>query len=127
MEMINNLEPYTKSLLILCLFIALDFVSGLLKALSNGTYESSKMRKGLYHKIGELFAWGFCLACDITLPQFGIDLPFALVNAVTVYIVLMESGSIIENIGIMNPEIGKYLSGVFEKIRTKDGADDAER
>lgn len=115
--MTANLQQYAHPLVILCIFILLDFISGLLKALSTGSYESSKMRKGLYHKLGEIFAFLFCLVCDLTLPEFNVVLPFQLTTAVTVYIVIMEIGSIVENIGVMNPEIGKYLSGVFEKVQ----------
>ena len=115
---------HTKALVVLCLFVLMDFISGLLKAIGTGTFESSKMRTGLFHKLGELLAWFFCLACDLTLPQFQITLPFKLVNAVTVYIVLMESGSIIENVGVLNPAIGKYLTGVFEKVKKPEEAED---
>ncbi len=106
-----------QKILIVCVFIAADLVSGIIKALSSGTYESAKMRAGLFHKLGELMAWALCYAVDQFSPALGIALPFQLTSAVTVYIVIMEIGSIVENIGIINPEIGKYLTGIFEKVR----------
>lgn len=118
--------------IITCLFIFADIVTGLIKALSTGTYDSSKMRAGLFHKLGELMAWLLFLGIDEFCPRLDIMLPFRLTNAITVYIVIMEIGSAIENIGIINPDIGKYLSHVFEKLKsanpeTEEKEDGSER
>ncbi len=102
---------------ITCLFILADIITGLIKALSTGSYDSSKMRAGLFHKLGEIFAWLLFLGIDVFCPRLDISLPFRLTDAITIYLVIMEIGSSIENIGIINPDIGKYLSHVFEKLK----------
>ena len=111
---------YGKRLFLVCAFILADILTGLIKAFSSEGYASSVMRQGLWHKLSEIVSVLFCILCDQTLPSLNILLPFHLVDAVTGYIILMESGSVIENIGITNPEIGKYLTGIFEKIQVPD-------
>lgn len=112
--------------IITCLFILADIITGLIKALSTGTYDSSKMRAGLFHKLGELMAWLLFLGIDVFCPRLDIVLPFKLTNAITVYIVIMEIGSAIENIGIINPDIGKYLSHVFEKLKSANPTEEED-
>ena len=90
---------------ITCAFIVLDFITGLVKAFSSGGFKSSVMRQGLFHKVGELL----CVALGILIQyaegylDLGINLPVA--AAICTYIVLMEIGSAIENIGAINPDI----------------------
>ena len=90
---------------ITCGFIVLDFMTGLIKALASGSFASAMMRQGLYHKVGELL----CVALGV-LVQFaqqyidlGINLPVA--GAICTYIILMEIGSALENIGAINPDL----------------------
>lgn len=116
----GGLMMYGKRLFLVCAFILADILTGLLKAFSGEGYQSSIMRQGLWHKLSEIVSVLFCILCDQTLPRLDIVLPFRLVDGVTIYIILMEIGSVVENIGIMNPEIGKYLSGIFEKVKGPD-------
>lgn len=86
-------------------FIALDFITGLVKAIATNSFTSTKMREGLFHKVGLIlcmilgglvdFAQGYL--------DLGISLPVA--EAICVYICLMEITSIIENVCKINPEI----------------------
>ena len=93
-------------------FIVLDFVTGLIRAVSSGNFKSSMMREGLFHKIGEIL----CIALGILIQyaegylDLGINLPVA--GAICTYIVLMEIGSALENICAINPELSakKLLS-----------------
>ena len=90
---------------ITCAFIVLDFITGLVKAFSSGGFKSSVMRQGLFHKVGELL----CVALGLLIQyaegylDLGINLPVA--AAICTYIVLMEIGSAIENIGAINPDL----------------------
>ena len=116
----GDIMMYGKRLFLVCAFILADILTGLIKAFSSEGYASSVMRKGLWHKLSEIISVLFCILCDQTLPTLNIILPFRLVDGVVIYIVLMEIGSVVENIGIINPEIGKYLSGIFEKVKRPD-------
>lgn len=86
-------------------FIALDFVTGLVKSFKNHDYKSVKMRAGLWHKCGNIICIIFGMLVDYaqTFVDIGVTVPVA--GAICTYIILMESGSIIENIGEINPDI----------------------
>ena len=92
-------------------FIVLDFATGLVKAVASDGFKSSLMRQGLFHKAGEIL----CVVLGVLVQyaegylDLGINLPVA--TAICAYIVLMEIGSAIENIGGINPDL------VPEKLR----------
>lgn len=113
------MKNFSVKLIIVFAFIVSDIISGVIKAIANEGYNSTKMRQGLLHKMGELFCFLFCVLCDLTLPRLEIILPFSITSGITVYLVFMEIGSIIENVGLLNPDIGKYLTGIFEKLKDK--------
>ena len=75
--------------------IAADVLSGWIQATINSTWDSTKMRKGLFRKGGEMLvvviAW-----------IFGIAIPMDVNIAVffSAYIVLMELVSVIENLDL---------------------------
>lgn len=110
---------YTKAVIVL-VFMLLDIITGLAQAFSTGSYDSSKMRLGMWHKLTEILAVCFCGFCDYALPVINITLPVELYGCIIAYLVIMECGSIIENLGSMFPEIGKYLGNVFEKVNKNE-------
>ena len=91
--------------LLTCLFIVFDSISGNIAAVANHIWKSSIMRKGLYQKFGSIML--VALAYLIDYAQKFVDLGFRVPIAavVCVYIILMELGSIIENIGKINPDL----------------------
>lgn len=86
-------------------FMVFDIISGLLQAIANKTYASSKMRVGLWHKIS--FILIIALAFGLEFAQGFIDLGFTvpLVVPVCAYICMNEIGSIIENFALLNPKL----------------------
>jgi len=86
-------------------FIALDMLTGIVKAFKEKNFTSSVMREGLFHKCGSIITVVFAVLVDYaqTLVDLGVSIPITI--AVCSYIVLMEIGSIIENIGKINPQI----------------------
>lgn len=91
--------------LITCIFVVFDLTSGGIAACANYEWKSSEMRKGLYHKFGSIML--VVLAYLIDYAQKYVDLGFQVPIAagVCVYIILMELGSILENIGKINPDL----------------------
>ena len=75
--------------------IASDVVSGWIQATINSTWDSTKMRKGLFRKGGEMLvvviAWivGIAIPMDVNIAVFF-----------SAYIVLMEMVSVIENLDL---------------------------
>ncbi len=86
-------------------FVGLDMLTGIVKAFKEKNFTSSVMREGLFHKCGSVIAVVFAVLVDYaqSLVDLGVTIPIAI--AVCSYIILMEVGSIIENIGKINPRI----------------------
>lgn len=102
-------------------FIVLDFLTGIVKAFTTNSFTSTKMREGLFHKVGLIlcmilgglvdFAQGYL--------ELGISLPVA--AAICVYICLMEITSIIENICMINPQVvPDELAALFGGLKRDD-------
>lgn len=104
-------------LIVVLLFIALDIVTGLAKAFATSGFDSSIMRQGFFHKLGEIFAVALALAADVGLPEIGVPLDVKLSGLCCVYLVLMEIGSVVENIGAINPDLVGPLDNIFAKLK----------
>ena len=118
--------PQIKDGIVVLCMIGCDIVIGLIKAFTTHSYESAVMREGLFHKLGEILCFIFAVICDLTLPAMGIILSVSITGAVAAYLVFMEIGSVIENIGVMNPQLGKYLALVFAKVQHPDEGENDE-
>lgn len=108
--------------LVVLVFVALDIVTGLAKAFATSGFDSSFMRQGFWHKLGEIMAVALALAVDYGLPQVGIPLDVHLSGVCCTYLVLMEIGSVIENIGHINPDLVGPLNKIFAKLRGDNNA-----
>ena len=109
---------------VVLVFIVLDIVTGIAKAFATSGFDSSIMRQGFFHKLGEIFAVTLALVADIGLPEIGIPLDAKLSGLCCIYLVLMEIGSIVENIGAINPELVGPLGKIFAKL--KGGTHDSD-
>lgn len=99
------------------IFIALDFLTGVLKSFKEKNYTSTVMREGLYHKVGSVLCVLLGYIVDYTQGYLDIGVTVPVATAICVYIVLMEIGSIIENISILNPEIvPSIIQSYFGKL-----------
>ena len=105
--------------IIVTVFIVFDVVTGWLKALYTGTLDSSIARKGLFHKVSELLAMVFGYVCEYCFPLAGIPFKAPIAGAIGVYIVAMETASIVENIAAMNPNLAQILSKVFSESKVE--------
>ena len=87
------------------IMIAMDVAAGVLSAATRGELNTTKLRHGLFHKLGLVLTYALAVAleyaCDV-LP-LGIDMP--LVIPVAAYITLMEAMSVYENVKQINPDI----------------------
>ena len=87
------------------LFMLLDIITGIALAVKNKCFTSSAMREGLFHKCGSVLclALGALVDWGQTFIDLGVNVPVA--GIFCTYIITMEIGSIIENVGKINPEI----------------------
>lgn len=105
------------AILAVLVFIGMDVVSGMVKAFSTTGFDSSVMRQGFYHKLSEVLAVGLLAAADFYLPIVGVNVDVSFSAIGCAYFVLMEIGSIIENIGTINPELVGPLTKIFAKLK----------
>jgi polar amino acid transport system substrate-binding protein len=102
---------------ITAIFIVLDMVTGIVKAFKEKNFASSIMREGLFHKCGSVLcvAFGVLVKYAQHYIDIGIIVPVSL--PVCAYIIVMEIGSIIENVCTINPQImPEKLKGFFSKL-----------
>ena len=98
-------------------FILMDFVTGLIKSFASKSYNSSVMREGLFHKTGSIMVIVFGGLVDYAqgFMELGISIPVA--SSICIYICLMEIGSIIENVCVINPRIiPDKIQSYFHKL-----------
>lgn len=112
-----------KILLVVAIFIVVDVISGWLKAIKNGNFKSMCMRDGLYHKIGEILCVLFGVLCEMAFPVVGIDISMPIAMPICIYIILMETSSIIENLGDVSPAIKAITSRVFADYKNEQEGD----
>lgn len=101
-----------------------DVVTGLLQAVKNKTFQSAKMRVGLWHKVSFILIMAFAYGVEYAegLVHLGVTVPLFI--PVVAYIILNECTSILENIALINPELKN--SKVFRLFDfKKDDEDDA--
>lgn len=109
-------------------FITLDVMTGLLKALMREGFNSTTIRKGLYHKGAEILAGALAVGLDYAMNMYNINLNIALFKLYVPYVVIMEAISIIENISIVNPRVGAFFSPFLQKLQNgKEDNDNVER
>ena len=103
------------------ILIVMDYITGVAAAASRGDVQSSKMREGLWHKLGEVGA--IILAYVVADEGHYIGLPYqvnALIPGVLIWISVMEITSILENLAILNPALADagFLQ-IFKKNNQK--------
>ena len=68
--------------------------------------------------------YAFGVVCDAVLPLIDLVVPFSLAGAITIYIVIMEIGSILENLSKISPALAKYMGFMFEKLKPPEDLPD---
>lgn len=102
-------------------FILLDMITGVVKAFKEKNFTSSVMREGLFHKGGSIITIVFASLVDFASRYVDLGVTTSLAPIVCTYIILMEVGSIIENVGKINPQIlPKKLRSYFLKLTDKE-------
>lgn len=115
-------------MLTVLVLILLDIVTGLAKAIVTKTFSSAEMRKGLMRKSGTvallLMAYGLQYVSGYieALP----DELSVVYSGVSIYIILMEIASNVENILVINPELGSDNIKKFFGIKKEEDKENAD-
>lgn len=107
-------------IIIVLIFIVLDFITGIINGACHKNVDSSKMREGLYHKLGYIFAIILGIAIEYAMNFLDLGFTIPIVNAICIFIVMTEVVSILENIISINPKLN---NNSFLKIFSKDKED----
>lgn len=109
-------------------FILLDFITGIVKAFKKKEFTSTVMREGLFHKAGSIMVVVFATLVDYAQGFLDLGVSIPLTEAICGYIILMEVGSIIENVCVINPRIiPNKLQSYFQKLTVKEEPKDTEK
>lgn len=103
------------------ILMGLDFLTGTINAWIKGELDSSKMRKGLGKKLGEISA---ILIGELFVCAFGLSVLVA--NAISIYIIVMELISICENLEELGVPIPKFIKRALAITNEKISEDDKE-
>lgn len=108
------------------LLMCVDVVVGFTGSLINGEFQSSVMRVGLGHKLMEVFAVVLAVILQV-LAEHVTGVPtFPSTVCVCAYLIVMEVGSIWENIVKVNPDLGKgSINDAIESIVKGDDGDES--
>ena len=116
MEIINivkalNFTSFVWMITLPTAMMAFDVVTGLIKAWINHDFQSAIMRAGLAKKAGELLIIVMGL-----LFTHGMGLPTYILSCVSLYIILMELMSIVENLDKIGCPLPKALKDVINNV-----------
>lgn len=112
-------------LLLPLILMSADIVTGWIQATINGTWDSTKMRTGLFRKSGEMLVIviAYVISVAIALP---VDIP----AWIAIYIIIMEVISVCENLdqaGVPMPVwITRRLKKVAKDLSDGDEDDDPD-
>lgn len=86
-------------------FNGLDLVTGIITALKEKDLKSSKLRDGLFKKVGFIFCYLIAWIVDNYGAEIGFSIGVSVLPVIILYVCSTELVSIIENISTINPDI----------------------
>lgn len=101
--------------------MGMDILLGLAGAVKDHDVQSSKMREGLWHKAGSIGLIVLAYILEVAIDHVDLGIVFPGVIVVCAYIILMEVGSCLENLVVLNPELkNNPIMRVFATREEKD-------
>lgn len=98
------------SMLLPIILMGADVLTGWIQASVNGTWDSTKMRKGLFRKSAEIII--IVLAYVI---QVAVALPIDIFIFISIYVCIMEILSVIENLDQAGLPVPSWITGRLKK------------
>ena len=94
--------------------MAIDVLTGVIKAWAHNDFKSAIMRAGLAKKAGEIM-----ILVVGELISYGMLLPDSIMNGISFYIIFMEIMSIMENLDELGIPIPKFVRDVINNVDDK--------
>lgn len=104
------------------LLMVVDFMSGFINAWAKHNIRSDKMRSGLAKKCGELFA---ILVGELF--AFGMQLPPEITAGISIYILFMETISIVENLALLGVPMPTRWKDKLDQMNTYYFSEDKDK
>lgn len=113
---------------VVCVLMVLDFISGTVAALIRGDWTTKVMREGLLHKCSLILVLVLGVVLNFAQRYMDLGITIPVYQSLSVYIALMEAGSVIENVCKANPNLVpeklRAVLGVAKSLaETEDKAD----
>ena len=86
-------------------FHLIDFITGFIKAVKLKQVSSSKMRDGMFKKVGFILCYIIAVVIDQYGYIVGFSLDFSILPVIIAYAIVTELISILENISKINPDL----------------------
>lgn len=109
----KTLGSFDNLLIALIIFITIDYITGVIKAIINKQYSSEIGFKGISKKVLMIFMVALATQIDLLLDNSGIR------YLVIIFYIVNEGMSIIENASLLGLPIPEKLKQAFEKLNSK--------
>ena len=106
------------------ILMAADILTGWIQATINGTWDSTKMRKGLYRKGGELLT---VLVGFVAQEAVPVVADCRLATWISLYVVVMEAISCLENLSKAGVSFPRSILSKLGKLRKELDGDEEEK
>lgn len=110
------------------IFNALDVLTGLISAVKNKDLMSSKLRDGLFKKVGFMLCYFVAWLVDTQGDKIGFELAVEILPIIILYTCSTELVSILENIGKINSDLLPdklkelfHINEITSKIKNEGG------
>ena len=94
-------------------FNATDLVTGIISAIKEHNLQSSKLRDGIFKKVGFLICYFLALMIDLYGSEVGFHLNVELLPVVLGFVCLTETISVIENLSKITDIVPEKLLSLF--------------
>lgn len=95
------------------MFNATDLVTGIISAVKEHDLQSSKLRDGIFKKVGFLICYFLALMIDMYGSEVGFNLSVELLPVVLGFVCLTETVSVIENLAKITDIVPEKLLSLF--------------
>lgn len=93
------------TIMIALVFNVLDLITGIISAIKQKDVKSSKLRDGLFKKVGFILCYFLAWLIDTQGGKIGFNLGTNVLPIIILYVCTTETVSIIENICRINPDL----------------------
>lgn len=113
MEQLNTVltDNVKVAFIIVVIVLAMEMLSGVMKAIKNKNLDSTKFREGLMSKSGYFLLIGLVLMISM-----AIQMPY-LLYSILIWVVCSESVSVLENLSELGIKFPNFLKDVLEKTK----------